>query len=160
MTPVNQETMGMHQELMTMAELLQTIGVIDLPPDPERTAATTELLLEAHLQDLEILRFSCAVEPAAPKVHMYSLGPEDHAEAAFALESPADHRTKMMLARALLRHERLLPEESLQTAWSLSLTVLTDRSRDLFPADPEAPAPKRRRQRVRGKARRRLSDLQ
>ena len=132
-----------------MAELMQTMEFGRLPADPERTAATTELLLEAHLQDLEILRFSCVVELAAPKVHVYSLGPEVHAEAAFALESPADHRTKMMLARALLRHERLLPEESLQTAWSLSLTVLTAQSRDLFPADPEAPAPKRRRQRGR-----------
>ena len=86
--PVNQEILRMHQELMSMAELMQTIGVIKLPPDPERTAATTELLLEAHLQDLEILRFSCVVEPAAPQVHTYSLGPEVLAESACALETP------------------------------------------------------------------------
>ena len=144
--PVNQKTLRMHQELMSMAELLQTIGVIHLPPDPERTAATTELLLEAHLQDLEILRFSCVVEPAAPEVHTYSLGPEVLAEAAFALETPADHRTNMMLARALLRNGGLLPEESLQSAWSLNLNALTVRSRHLFPAAPEPPALKRKRQ--------------
>ena len=151
--PVNQDIMRIRQELMSMAELMQTIGVIRLPHDPERTAATTELLLEAHLQDQEILRFSCDVEPEAPQVHTYSLGPEVLAETAFALETPAELRTKMLMARALQRNGDLLPEESLQSAWSLNLEALRERSRHLFPAAPEGPeAPALKRKRQKGPA--------
>ena len=38
---VNQETLGMHQELLTLAELLQTVGGIGVPLDPSRTVAQT-----------------------------------------------------------------------------------------------------------------------
>ena len=68
-----------------------------LPPDSERTAATTELLLETHFQDIEMLRYACAMEPAALDVHMYSLDQELDAEAAFALEGLADHLTLFVL---------------------------------------------------------------
>ena len=67
-------------------ELLQTIGVATLLPDPERTAATTELLLQIPFQDIEILRSVCTLKPATPEVHMYSLEKEVDAEATFALE--------------------------------------------------------------------------
>ena len=91
----------MHQELLTLAELLQTVGGIDVPLDPSRTGAQTEVLIESFFQDLEILRIVCTVEPAAPGVHIYSLGQDVNAEAAFALDTPPDHRTKMLLARGL-----------------------------------------------------------
>ena len=86
---VNRETLGMHQELLTLAELLQTVGGIDVPLDPTRTAAQTEVLIESFFQDLEILRIVCSVEPAAPGVHIYSLGLDLNAEAAFALDTPS-----------------------------------------------------------------------
>ena len=63
---VNQETLGMHQELLTLAELLQTVGGIEVPLDPSRTVAQTEVLIESFFQDLEILRMVCTLEPAAP----------------------------------------------------------------------------------------------
>jgi hypothetical protein len=96
---VQRESLGMQQQLLTPAEILQTIGGVALPPDPERTAAHTELLLESHYQNLELLRFTCTLEPAAAQVHMYSLDLQGNAEAAFSMELSADHRTKMVLAR-------------------------------------------------------------
>ena len=140
---VQREGMGMQQQMLTLAEILQTIEGPGLPPDPERTAATTELLLESYFQDMEILRSACSLEPHAPDVHMFSLEPELNAEAAFALESPAEHRTKMVLARALQRHHELLPGETLQNLWNLSLGVLRARTAPLFPdlEPPPAPAP-------------------
>ena len=63
---VHEGTCGLHQELMTLAELMQAIGVVALPPDPERTSAATEILLETYLQNLELMRCTCIVEPAAP----------------------------------------------------------------------------------------------
>ena len=79
----------MHQELLTLAELLQTVGGIEVPLDPSRTVAQTEVLIESFFQDLEILRMVCTLEPAAPGVHIYSLGLDLNAEAAFALEAPS-----------------------------------------------------------------------
>ena len=79
----------MHQELLTLAELLQTVGGIEVPPGPSRTVAQTEVLIESFFQDLEILRMVCTLEPAAPGVHIYSLGLDLNAEAAFALEAPS-----------------------------------------------------------------------
>ena len=38
---VDRGFVGMQQELLTLAELLQTLGGIDVPADPERTAAQT-----------------------------------------------------------------------------------------------------------------------
>ena len=138
---VNQETLGMHQELLTLAELLQTVGGIDVPLDPTRTAAQTEVLIESFFQDLEILRMVCSVEPAAPGVHIYSLGQDVNAEAAFALDTPPDHRTKMLLARALQMQQKLGPEENLQHVWSQPLVDLRRRAAHLFPAAPAPPAP-------------------
>ena len=138
---VNQETLGMHQELLTLAELLQTVGGIDVPLDPTRTGAQTEVLIESFFQDLEILRMVCSVEPAAPGVHIYSLGQDVNAEAAFALDTPPDHRTKMLLARALQRQQELGPEENLQHVWSQPLVDLRRRAAHLFPAAPAPPAP-------------------
>ena len=43
---VNRDTLTMKQELLSIAEILQTIGGVAIPDDPERTAAQTELLLE------------------------------------------------------------------------------------------------------------------
>ena len=51
----NTETLSMQQELLNIAEVLQTVGIISLPPDPERTTAQTELLLESHDEHIEVL---------------------------------------------------------------------------------------------------------
>ena len=77
---------GMKQQLLTLAELLQTIGGIAVPPDPERAAAQTEILLESLYQDLDIQRFTCTLEPAAPEVHMDTLEQSVNAEAAICME--------------------------------------------------------------------------
>ena len=67
---VHTESLGMQQSLLSIAELIRTVGGIKVPDDPERTAAQTELLLESHYQHLEILRFECKVEAGAPEVHV------------------------------------------------------------------------------------------
>ena len=83
---VDRSSGGMQQQLLTPAELLQTLGGIEIPPDPERTATTNELLLEIQFQDIEILRSVCTLEPATPDVQMYALEKEADAEATVALE--------------------------------------------------------------------------
>ena len=139
---VSKETFGMHQVLLSTAEILQTLQAIDLPPDPARTTTQTELLLETHYEHLEILRCSCTLEPAGPEVHVYHLDGEVNAETALALELSAEQRTKMVLARALQRHGDLKPDESLQRAWGNNLAELRARTALLFhdPAVPAAPA--------------------
>ena len=77
---VHRETLGMQQSLLSIAELLQTLGGPVLPADPTRTAAQTDLLLERGYEHLEIMRFRCSVEPGAPGVHVFSLDHEKHAE--------------------------------------------------------------------------------
>ena len=130
---VDRGTLGMQQQLLTLAEILQTIGVVKLPPDAERTAAETELLLESHYQNLELIRFKCTHEYAAPSVHMYTLHDEVHAETAYCMSLNADQRTKMVLARALQRNEALAEGETLQKAWGQSLATLRGRTAHLFP---------------------------
>ena len=130
----------MQQQLLTLAEIMQTIGGgMHLPPDAERTVAETELLLESQYQNLEIIRFECTHEPAAPHVHMYTLHDEAHAETAYCMSLKADKRTRMVLARALQRNDALGEGETLQKAWKESLETLTGRTAHLFPP-PAAPA--------------------
>ena len=57
MRRVDRSSGGLKQQLLTLAELLETIGGIVVPPDPERTAAQTEILLESLYQDLDVQRF-------------------------------------------------------------------------------------------------------
>ena len=117
------------------------IGGIAVPADPERTAAHTELLLESLYQGLDIQRIKCTLEPGAPEVHIYSLDDAVPAEAAFCNESPADHRTKMALARALQRNDEFHAGETLQVAWNRSLAELRGRTAHLFPVPAVPPAP-------------------
>ena len=138
---VDRGFVGMQQELLTLAELSQTLGGIAVPADPERTAAQTELLLEYLYQGLDIQRIKCTLEPGAPDVHIYSLDDVVPAEAAFCNESPADHRTKMALARALQRNDEFHAGETLQVAWNRSLAELRGRTAHLFPVPAVPPAP-------------------
>ena len=123
---VDRGLVGMKQELLTLAELLQTLGGIVVPADPERTAAQTELLLESLYQGLDIQRIKCTLEPGAPDVHVYSLDDAVPAEAAFCNESPAAHRTKMALARALQRNDEFHAGETLSVSYT-HLTLPTKR---------------------------------
>ena len=150
---VQRDSSGMQQQLLTLAELLQTLGGIVVPPDPDRTAADLELLLEAHYQDLEVMRYNCTVEPAANEVHMYSLDTGVHAESALAMGLTAEHRTKMVLARALQRHAMFAANETLQAAWNLPLARLSARAAPLFPHVPVAPGAGKGRGGRRGKGR-------
>ena len=67
---VKRETFGMHQVLLSIAEILQTLQAIGLPPEPERTAAHTELLIETHYEHQELLRCACTLEHVTPEVHV------------------------------------------------------------------------------------------
>ena len=136
---VNRESLGLTPQLLTIAEILQACGY-HLPPDPERSAGTTELLLEAHYQNLEIERLPCTIDPEAPQVHMYSLGPGDNAEDVLACEVPPDQRTKMVLARCLERNRALRADETLQLAWAETLVALQGRAAPYLPAPPVAAA--------------------
>ena len=77
---MQRETLGMRQVLLNIAEIIQTLQAIDLPPDPARTAAQAELLLETHYEHLEMLPCTCTLEPASPEVHLYHLDGEVNAE--------------------------------------------------------------------------------
>ena len=147
---VNRESLALSPQLLTIAEILQTCGFI-LPPDPERSASTSELLLEEQYLHLELERFECTVEVAAPQVHMYSLSPGHNAEAALACEVPPEQRTKIMLSRCLERNEALEEGETLQAAWSKSLLALQARAAPYLPAPLAPPAPPRGRGRGRGR---------
>ena len=150
---VHRDSSGMHQQLLTLAELLQTLGGFVVPPDPDRSAADLELLLEAHYQGLEVMRYKCTLELAAGEVHMYSLDLGVHAETALSMDLTAEHRTKMVLARALQRNEMLLANETLQGAWNLPLARLSARAAPLFPPVLVAPAAGKGRGGCRGKGR-------
>ena len=77
---VDRESLGVNLQLLTLAELLQTIGgFAPLPADPDRTAASTEILLESRYENLEIQRWSCITEPHADEVHKYTLENEVNA---------------------------------------------------------------------------------
>ena len=121
------ETQGMHHQLMTIAELLLALGVV-LPADAGRTAAETEILLEAKYAELDILRFTCVVEPEAPDVHVYHLEDQVDAEMSLVSAVPADQRTKMMMARALHRNDELLADETLRACWNNNGALLRDSS--------------------------------
>ena len=154
---VHRDSGGMQQQLLTLAELLQTLGENVVPHDPDRTAADQELLLEAQYQDLEVMRYTCTVEPAVEEVHMYTLGIGVHAETALSMALTAEHRTKMVLARALQRQSMFAANETLQAAWNLPLATLSARAAALFPAGPLVPAGKGRgggRAKGRGRGRR------
>ena len=138
---VHRDTVGMQQVLLSIAEVLQTLGRVPLPVDPDRTAAETELLLESQYEHLEVLRFKCTVEPGAPESHVFHLGEDMNAEAAMALDVPSEHRTKMMLARCLQRNDELLDGGTLQGAWNQSLGALRGRTAHVFPAPVVVPAP-------------------
>ena len=111
-----------------------------MPADLERTTTQTELLLESLYQGLDIQRIKCTLEPGAPEVHIYSLDDAVPAEAAFCNESPADHRTKMALARALQRNDEFHAGETLPVAWNRSLAELRTRTAHLFPVPAVPPA--------------------
>ena len=126
----------MHRSLLRIAELLLALGDTVLPADPGRTAGEAELLLERRYAELDIIRFTCAIEPEAPDVHVFQLEDQVNAEVAMVSATPAKQRTRVMLARALDRNEELLDGESLQGAWNKSLADLTARTARLFPAAP------------------------
>ena len=128
----------MRRHLLNVAEILQVLG-FTLPPDPDRSAADTELLFEEHYQRLSITRYTCTEDTDAGEVHVYSLSGQTGAEEALVLESPPGVRTKMMLARYLLLAEALEEDETLEAAWANnSLVALQNRAAPLL---PEAPPP-------------------
>ena len=118
------DTQGMHQILLTIAEHLLALGGIVLPADSGRAAAETDILLERKYAELDIIRFTCAVEPEAPDVHVFQLEDQGNAEVAMVSATPAEQRTKMMLARALHRNDELLAGETLQACWNKTLPDL------------------------------------
>ena len=123
---------SLHPQLLTIAEILQACGLL-LPPDPDRSSAAAELVLEARYQDLDIQRFKCQFDECAPEVHTYRLSGEVLAEAAMTAEQKEGQRTKMMLARTLQRHGALMPGETLQSTYALPLQTLVARAGPLPP---------------------------
>ena len=147
---VDREGCTLRPQLLNIAEILQILGFA-LPPDPDRTCATTELLLEGHYQNLNIVRFTCTLDTEAPEVHTYNLSEEVDAEEAMVLELTPDSRTKMMLVRCLQREGALAEEETLERAWASSLATLKARTGPLLPVPAAAPPPAGGRGRGRGR---------
>ena len=78
-------------------------------------------------------------QPEGEGVHMYSLSDEDCAEAALALETSPDQRTKMVHARCLQRHGALRAGETLLAAWNSSLEALRARTEPFLAPPVEVP---------------------
>ena len=147
---VDRDGCTLRPQLLTLAEIVQILG-FTLPPDPDRTSAKTELLLELHYQNLHIARFTCTLQPEAPEVHVYSLSDEVDAEEAMALELTPEARTKMVHVRCLQRAEALAEDETLERAWHSSLAALQARTAPLFPVPAATPPPAGGRARGRGR---------
>ena len=113
---VHRDTTGMHQILLSIAEILLAVGIA-LPIDPERSDAESECLLEAMYENLEILRFEFSIEPAAPEFHVYAIEDGVNAEAALWFETAAAKRTKMMVARRMQRNGDLVDVDTLEKCW-------------------------------------------
>ena len=137
---VDREGCALRPQLLNIAEMLQALGFA-LPPDPERDAATTELLLGEHYQNVRIVRFTCTCDTEAPEPHVYTLSDDVDAEDAMALETSPDARTKMVLVRTLQRAGALAEDETLERAWASNLPRLQDRAAPHLPDPPAAPAP-------------------
>ena len=139
---VHREDSIMRTQLLNIAELLLALGVA-VPPDPDRSAADTELLLEQQYQHLNITRYTCNVDADAPEVHVYRLSDEQDAEEAFLHEATPGARTQIMLARLLQRSNLLDVDESVGRAWQTStLARLQERAAPVLPPEaPPLPAP-------------------
>ena len=139
---VHREDSILRPQLLNVAELLQALGVV-VPPDPERSAADTELLLEQQYQHLSITRYTCNVDEDAAEVHVYRLSDEEDAEEAFLREATPGARTKVMLARLLQRSNLLDVDESVGRAWqTCTLGRLQERAAPVLPPEgPPLPAP-------------------
>ena len=136
---VDRDDSIMRLQLLSIAELLQTLGMV-LPPDTERSASATELLLERQYLHLNISRYTCTLVAEAHEVHCHRLAEDQDAEAALLIEALPAARTNMMLARLLQRTNLLEDGESLDRAWQVgSLASLQERAAPLLP--PVAPAP-------------------
>ena len=133
---VHRETLSMRQDLLTLAELLQTLGFF-LPADPDRSASQTEEHLEAHYQNLHITKWGFVHAPGHPSDPLaLSLGEHEDAEEALVLQRAHDQRTKMSLARLVQQLGLLGPTETLEQAWKASKEALGERVRHALPADP------------------------
>ena len=140
--PVDRERQGLKLSLLTIAEILQTLGAA-VPPDAERPESQTEVLFEAMFQTLDIQRFECITEPDAAELNTFSLSDPTGAELALAAELVEKDRTKMVLARCLQNNMALLAGETLKTVWALPKDTLAARAAHLLPAPalPAAPGP-------------------
>ena len=134
--PVDRDRLS--PRLLTIAELLQACGLDDLPADPERSSAATEVLLEEKYLDLNILCFQGSLE-AEQGLHAYSLGQGASAEAALLEDLTPSLRTKMVLARCLQRHGELAADETISAAWGLPRENLLARAEAFLPIAPPVP---------------------
>ena len=89
---VDKEICAMRPHLLNIAEILQVLGFA-LPPDPDRSAAETELLFEEHYQRLHATRHTCTLDTEAGEMHVYTLSEQADAEEALVLKSAPAART-------------------------------------------------------------------
>ena len=131
----------MKQELLTLAELLQTLGGIAVPADPERTAAQTELLLESLYQGLDIQRINAPwnVVLLSRTSTAWMMLRQQRQHSAMSLLQIIGQT--MALAKALQRNDEFHAGETLQVAWNKSLGELRGRTAHLFPDPVVPPAP-------------------
>ena len=73
---------GMTANTLTVAELLLHLGYV-LPPDPERSAAATEQILEDICFNLQWNHYQAKVVDGAPDIHTYALTEPKDAEDVF-----------------------------------------------------------------------------
>ena len=147
---VHREIVGMRQDLLTLAELLATLGC-SLPEGLDLSANAREQMLEAYFQNLTISKWRVEEEVYHEEPLIFAITDEQDAEDAMAFKADAQACTKMTLARLMQRNDGLGEGQSLQDAFKLSKEDLIARSAHLFPAPVvEGPPPGPRGRGARG----------
>ena len=93
---------GMNTNTLTVAELLLHLGYV-LPPDPGRSAADTEQILEDTCFNLQRIQYQGKPLDGAPDIHTYLLSNPQDAEVVFFESWRVDEHHKIAVARFLER---------------------------------------------------------
>ena len=145
---VDRSSDALATQLMTLAELMRTIGFVPETP-AGASSAQKELALEEMFATAGLRCFQGILETTAEEIHCYHLQEGVCAEDAFLHSEARDSLTKMALSRFWERRTG----ESRKLCMKKSLQELRDITYPHLPADPADPAIGEARGRGRGRGR-------
>ena len=145
---VDRSTDALATQLMTLAELMRTIGFV-----PETPAGASSAQKEAALEEMFAIAglrcFQGILETSAEEIHSYHLQEGADAEEIFLHTEPRDNLTKMALSRFWEKRTW----ESRKLCMKKSLQQLRDMTYPHLPPDPVDPAIGEAKGRGRGRGR-------